>query len=946
MSIRKVFYSILALAAAFAITAYGGTLTVKFGSAMEVIEGGVTNTYAQNATFTPTAIPCIYMMRPANMAEGERTFAVFGTDKFTDYNHMRVPQYGDGNWVRVALDPYPESDTTVTLTGYKTSNFYYVDEKNGDVAYDGTAAIHEEGTSHGPKPTLQAAHDAATGDYPIVFVAPGVYSNGVTTTYTDSGHLLDGSSGACQRRLVLTKQIGFVATGGADKTFIVGEPDPETGGVGANAVGGVYASPSTSSYCFLQGFTITGCYSIENQTTTLHYGTAFCSGGYRSYVLDCMISNNVAKVDPATSWSVVKRTKILNNKSEKWVVRYGNFIASVFARNQISSGNGYNNDNAVCNGTANYYVCTFNLQNDLQPSGRQRLHNTQDQNIRGCLVYGITDKRITSLDVWSDGLAIDEPYFANVSRNDYRLGMQSPAMDALDYGEMAARLRGFLTSDVDGRFPVLHDGKLPIGAIWRNEPEALYVDGANGDDANDGTALSHAKATIRGATSVAAGGDTVFVAPGTYGALEETQTVGSTGASRVVVPAGVMLESTGGADVTYIVGAEATGDQIDNATHKTGTNGVRCVYANSGAVVRGFTLTGGRAIGVGAADGKGRGSAFFSAGVRTAVIEDCIVSNNAAYMGTIYQADVRRCRVFENVGVGSSGAAGYACGWYGSIIDKNTGISTLAYSGAIENCTIGSGNVVENSTDSPQVLYWYGDADKAIVNTAVLDGRYYIGGGGKLYCTNCLVMDNQIGSALKREQSYNTIFTNSSAAKVDSEYRPKLGEFVGIDKGDASVASDALGNTDIYKAPRILNGAIDIGAVEYDWRPTFAAELGRRFTMTYASPTVTTNATGGVKLDGDIGALGDRALPVCIAGTVNEAGPYAFTFALSGGSAAVYVGGVLAGAASGAGEQSIRFNVPDAAAEIRFTFTPDAETPGAAILRKFAGARGFSISFR
>ena len=179
---------------------------------------------------------------------------------------------------------------------------------------------------------------------------------------------------------------------------------------------------------------------------------------------------------------------------------------------------------------------------------------------------------------------------------------------------------------------------------------------------------------------------------------------------------------------------------------------------------------------------------------------------------------------------------------------------------------------------------------------------------------------------------------------MDSEYRPTLGKFVGIDAGDASVSSVEVGDTDFYGTPRILNGAIDIGAVEYDWRPTVNAALGRRFKLTYASPTVTTNATGGL-LIGAGGGFVETALP-SIAGTVTSAGPYEFRFEMTGGSAQVYVGGVLAGEASGTGEQSIRFNVPDVAAEIRFTFTPDAETPGAAVLRKFAGARGFSISFR
>jgi hypothetical protein len=184
---------------------------------------------------------------------------------------------------------------------------------------------------------------------------------------------------------------------------------------------------------------------------------------------------------------------------------------------------------------------------------------------------------------------------------------------------------------------------------------------------------------------------------------------------------------------------------------------------------------------------------------------------------------------------------------------------------------------------------------------------------------------------------------NLAAARLDSEYRPVLGSFVGIDAGDAAYSTEALGDTDIYGTPRILNAALDIGAVEYDWRPTFAHEIGRRFKMTYASPTVTTNAAGGLLL---VGGPGLPALPVCVAGTVNEAGSYAFTFELADGSVQVYVGGVLVGEATGTGEQSIRFNVPDATSEIRFTFTPDAENPGAAVLRKFAGARGFSMTIR
>ena len=491
---------------------------------------------------------------------------------------------------------------------------------------------------------------------------------------------------------------------------------------------------------------------------------------------------------------------------------------------------------------------------------------------------------------------------------------------------------------VDGTYG---DEGVPVPQIERGtvilRRHDRYVDCVNGSDANDG-AFGRPTQTIRAATLNAVSGDVIHVSPGMYGLLEGVQTVPSDSkvGTRVVVPEGVTLESTGGATNTFIVGAEATGDQIDDAELGTGTNAIRCIYANAGATVRGFTLTGGRGVGTSEDSGNGLGSAFYSADGLMATIEDCIVSNNAAYQGTIYQAIVRRCRMFGNAAVaGSSGSAGYGCSWYNSIADRNIGNGTMAYAVAIENCTIGRENRMRNDEYVPQVVYWYGTVDHALINTAVLGGRYYHAGGGKLFCTNCLVMSSRIGSALKIEQSYNTIFTNSEAATVDGEYRPVIGSFAGLDAGDAKYSTTALGDTDILGTPRILNGAIDIGAVEYDWRPAFSDELGKRFKIECASPSVTTNATGGLLVpDG------------AIAGRVMSAGAYAIAFNVTAGILAVYVGGELVGQSSGMGEQAIRFRVANASDEIKFVFTPDGGDQCKAILTRFSGARGFSITIQ
>ena len=189
-------------ATAVAATLNGGVTTVKFGSDMEVEVDGTVQTFAANATFTPTAIPCVYRMRPAGMAEGERTFAIASGETVRDNDVLwRFPQYGEGNWVRVALNPYPASDTTVTLTGYKTSNFYYVDAENGNDDWDGKTdyANRDEPNKRGPKKSLQAANDAATGSYPIVFAAPGVYNTGLPRT-TRPARQIPASVGWSQRR--------------------------------------------------------------------------------------------------------------------------------------------------------------------------------------------------------------------------------------------------------------------------------------------------------------------------------------------------------------------------------------------------------------------------------------------------------------------------------------------------------------------------------------------------------------------------------------------------------------------------------------------------------------------------------------------------------------------------------------------------------------------------
>ena len=458
-----------------------------------------------------------------------------------------------------------------------------------------------------------------------------------------------------------------------------------------------------------------------------------------------------------------------------------------------------------------------------------------------------------------------------------------------------------------------------------------------GNDANDGLSPSNAKATISAATELAFSGDVIRVAPGTYGEEEGVQALKNNVGARIVVPEDVTLESTEGAEKTFIVGADASGEQIDNYDYGTGTNAVRCVYAKRGSIVRGFTLTGGRTVGVANADNS-KGSAFYSAVELGAAVEDCIVSNNAVFRGTIYQSIVRRCRIFDNVALNNqqSGSAGYKCSLYGCVIDRNGGHGTVSYSYDIANCTFGNANDALNNGANFRVIYT--TEDRSLVNCAILAGGPN-GDSDRLCLTNCLIVSNWMwgDKYVKPEQKYNTIYTNSAGAMVDvaSGYAPVFGSFAGIDAGDASLLPVGSGNVDVLGNPRILNGAMDIGAVEYDWRPVFGGKIGRRFDMTYASPSVTTNVSGGLLI-----------LEGGIAGKAVSDGIYEFRFELSGGSVSVYVGDALVGECSDSGTHAIRLKITDATDKIRFDFVPDAENAGYAMIREFANARGLVMSLR
>lgn len=466
-----------------------------------------------------------------------------------------------------------------------------------------------------------------------------------------------------------------------------------------------------------------------------------------------------------------------------------------------------------------------------------------------------------------------------------------------------------------------------------------YVDCDEGDDGNYGIAQSPLK-TIYAATQRIKKGDTIHVAPGTYGEAEGARKFLDKANSfcRVIIPEGVTLESTHGAEETFIVGA-ASEDAEANG-HGNGAGAVRCVYANDGSVLRGFTLTGGHTEKTGSSDTSSyddHGAALLTISTGRSTMEDCIVSNNYSHDATLYRSNVKRCRIIGNFGGTGSGtttdyAAGLNCSYIGCIIDGNRGNGTIGNPSRIESCTIGT-NRMYNGGGAQVLSTTSTNGHRCVVNSVFLydSDRWY----GKVYATNCIFAAKANDTTLIADNCGSCLF-GQSLAKIGIGADYKLNpDSIAIDAGDNSFVSGEIeGAKDIHGTPRVLNAKIDIGAIEYDWRPTFADRIGKRLTLKDVSPSVTTNAAGGIIIPSGT-----------VAGTAPSKGFYDFTFDVSGGKLEMSFDGESVGTYAD-GTHTVRVNVADPAAEFRFGFVPDAEDPGAAIIKSVLPVRGLVISVR
>jgi len=190
----------------------------------------------------------------------------------------------------------------------------------------------------------------------------------------------------------------------------------------------------------------------------------------------------------------------------------------------------------------------------------------------------------------------------------------------------------------------------------------------------------------------------------------------------------------------------------------------------------------------------------------------------------------------------------------------------------------------------------------------------------------------------------NCIYPTAESVALDADYRPTFGVSAVIDAGtNVGVHFDDVGDVthDLDGTQRIMNGTVDIGAFEADWRPRYGADISRRVRVTEASPCVVETARKGVSL-GKNGTV----VVTCLRDEGDETG-FKFSFVVAGN-------GVLTIAAEGIEPQTFTQSPEKQMClvrgtgnqSVRFSYQPGADDAGSAEILRASRDLGMAIIVR
>ena len=252
-------------------------------------------------------------------------------------------------------------------------------------------------------------------------------------------------------------------------------------------------------------------------------------------------------------------------------------------------------------------------------------------------------------------------------------------------------------------------------------PSVHYVNADNPSPAFPFDTWETAATNIQDAVDAASPLARVVVTNGVYqtGGLA----LGGGSSNRVAVTQPITIESVNGPSVTIIAGSQVPGTT-------NGPEAVRCVYLTDGAVLSGFTLTGGATHDANTSQDVSGGGVWCQS--ENAVITNCIVTGNAAWSdgAGAHSGTLERCRLVNNTlfrggGGGASGANLNNCIIIGNQASSGGGASGCT----LRNCTVvgnyafvrGSGSGVgggtAGSTAYNSIIYYNDTAGGFETNT-------------------------------------------------------------------------------------------------------------------------------------------------------------------------------------------------------------------------------------
>jgi len=725
------------------------------------------------------------------------------------------------------------------------------------VAANGGSDTDGDGTEANPYASIQKAVDVATtaGKDVAIKVKAGDYNSGETTLC------------GLKNRVVVTdafkNRMRIIAVDGPERTFITGAEDPAGTGDWKVGTGGVrcVAVTSTNGVVAIQGFTLRGGRAAKTGSNDASRGAALINKGLLKdaptdtcELIDCVITNCAAGIGSCNYGGVARRCRIVGCGVYDGLVRSGSAYSTLMVRNPSATSSGANS--RVLGQYANVYNCTmcengsYTLDSRVSTVYSSVCSANGYYDLNAALSYGTSAVKYSIYGRLYGAAALDA---SCVCERPARFRLSEPD----DYTLLASSAGAALASssvlelppmDVNGDpFVFGKDGTYAAGAFTSMSvsDRVFYVDAVQGNDANDGLTEATAFKTLVKSMEGAAYGDKVIALPGTYaeGTALETlwdargegshmSTLAPTIPNRVAVKPGVTLESRDGAEATVILGATET----------------RCVFLAKDATLRGFTVTGGDVLEIdgdtSASEGErastvntsGAGIMAYSGRQATdeeylGLVENCIISNNFGRLGSGGLHGTYRNCLFEN-NVNKINKPGYAARYArleGCVLANNGNKwgHSVVYGSDMYNCTV-LGN-------QGPVLLQEGSYARELVNSVVLTEFVDVSN-----FRNCVFASGVVNRADGVIVAANCVTGTVAEIALDANGVPQRGSLA-IDFGaNADVPAGLTAAGDPVGTQRVMNGTVDAGAYEYDWRGDYSTALARRrLTVTDVPPDAT-----------------------------------------------------------------------------------------------------------